>query len=230
MSQQDGFWCIVPAAGSGSRFAADRPKQHVEIAGRTLLNWTLSALAAHPRIAGLVVVVAVDDRYWNATLAIGKPMLVALGGDQRADSVLAGLDVLPASVGDTDFVLVHDAARPCIRIADIDALLDSATQGDGGLLAAPLRDTLKLADSDGYVMATEPREARWRALTPQMFRRQPLAGALAEARAAGIVITDEAMAMERAGFRPLLVEGHDDNLKVTTPADRELAEFLLRQR
>lgn len=222
------LWCVVPAAGRGTRFGADVPKQYVDIAGKPLLNWTLEALAQHPRIAGLMIVIAADDMHWRSVAKIaGKPVLTTIGGGERADSVLAGLQALPASVAETDFVLVHDAARPCVRDADIENLIQRGISGDGALLAAPLRDTLKLADSDQRVAATEPRESRWRALTPQMFRRAQLTDALKQARASGRAVTDEAMAMELAGFRPLLVEGSEDNLKVTTASDRHLAEFLL---
>lgn len=222
------LWCVVPAAGRGARFGADVPKQYVEIAGKPLLNWTLEALAQHPRIAGLMVMIAADDSLFS-TLSIDSdvPVLTCVGGGERADSVLAGLQALPASVAESDFVLVHDAARPCVRDSDIENLVQRGVACDGALLAAPLRDTLKLADSDQRVAATEPREARWRALTPQMFRRAQLTNALKQARASGCAVTDEAMAMELAGFRPLLVEGSEDNLKVTTAADRHLAEFLL---
>ena len=126
-----------------------------------------------------------------------------------------------------DFVLVHDAARPCVSVADIERLVASAVPAGGGLLAAPLRDTLKRADARGRVVATEPRERRWRALTPQVFPRGALTSALERAHAAGIAITDEAMAMEREGVQPLLVEGSEDNLKVTTPADLAVVEFWL---
>lgn len=226
-----GLWCVVPAAGRGSRFGSKTPKQHVLIGERSLLGWTLQALAASPRIDGIVLVVAAADEQWRSSVSdlAGVELLSAIGGDQRADSVLAGLAALPASVAVDDFVLVHDAARPCLHVDDIDALIERAGQSDGGLLASPLRDTLKRADSDGHVLATESRESRWRALTPQMFRRAALTQALEDARDAGVVVTDEAMAMERAGHRPLLVEGRDDNIKVTTPADQKLAAFLLGQ-
>lgn len=226
-----GLWCIVPAAGVGRRFGSGTAKQHASIRGRSLLGWTLLALAAHPRIVGLIVVVAAGDRLWqSATEGLtGVEIRSATGGSERADSVLAGLSALPDSVADDAFVLVHDAARPCITMADIDALLEHASRHDGGLLAAPLRDTLKRGDDEGRVIATEPRESRWRALTPQMFPRKPLDHALRDARNAGVIVTDESMAMERAGYRPLLVEGRDDNIKVTTPADLELAAFLLRR-
>lgn len=222
------LWCVVPAAGRGARFGGDIPKQYVEIAGKPLLNWTLEALAQHPRIAGLMLVLAAGDAHWrDVTVIEGKPVLTCIGGGERADSVLAGLQALPPSVADEDFVLVHDAARPCIGVADIGNLIERGVAVDGGLLAVPLRDTLKRADAAQRVEVTESREARWRALTPQMFRRAQLTDALRRARDAGHLVTDEAMAMELAGFRPLLVEGSEDNLKVTTVSDRHLAAFLL---
>lgn len=225
-----GLWCVVPAAGRGRRFGADRPKQHVEIAGKSLLTWTLQRLAAHPLICGLVVVVAADDAGVQAESACcGKPCLGVAGGAERADSVLAGLRRLPETVAAADFVLVHDAARPCVRPGDIDTLIERGMPAGGALLAAPLRDTLKRADAYGRVRETEPREARWRALTPQMFRRAELTSALESAHGSGISVSDEAMAMELAGFRPLLVEGSEDNIKVTTAADLALAEYLLRR-
>lgn len=224
----DALWCVVPAAGKGVRAGGDRPKQYQLLAGRPLIDHTLERLAAHPRIAGLVVAIAADDRHFAATDTIGgKPLIVVTGGGERSDSVLAGLCALPASVADDDFVLVHDAARPCVRAEDIARLIDLAGQGDGGLLGAPLRETLKRADADCHSIATEPRDGRWRAFTPQMFRRGALAHALRLAAGAGIVVSDEAMAMERTGVSPRLVEGSEDNIKVTTPADFALAEFLL---
>jgi 2-C-methyl-D-erythritol 4-phosphate cytidylyltransferase len=224
------LWCVLPAAGKGVRAGGDRPKQYQPIAGRPMLEHTLERLAAHPRIAGLVVVIAADDPHFGAMESIGgKPLLVAVGGGERSDSVLAGLHALPASVADDDFVLVHDAARPCVRADDISRLIDEAGKGEGGLLGAPLRDTLKRADTGCHSIATEPRDGRWRAFTPQMFRRGALVRALRLAAEAGIVVSDEAMAMERTGVTPLLVEGSEDNIKVTTPADFALAEFLLQR-
>jgi 2-C-methyl-D-erythritol 4-phosphate cytidylyltransferase len=223
-----GLWCVVPAAGRGTRVGGDCPKQYLPLAGRPLILHTLERLAAHPRIGGLLVALAADDAHWPDLHALaGKPVLTTVGGGERADSVLAGLRALPAEVAAGDFVLVHDAARPCVRAADIQRLVERASGADGGLLGAPLRDTLKRADAHGHSRLTEPREQRWRAFTPQMFRRGQLVAALAAATHAGVVVSDEAMAMERAGFAPLLVEGAEDNIKVTTAADFALAEFLL---
>jgi len=222
------LWCVVPAAGRGTRVGGDSPKQYLPLAGRPLIMHTLERLAAHPRIAGLLVVLGAGDTHWpGIDMLDGKPVLTAVGGTERSDSVLAGLDALPASVSARDFVLVHDAARPCVRLADIDRLIDHAGADEGGLLGAPLRDTLKRADAAGRSLRTEPREQRWRAFTPQMFRRGALSDALREASRSGTPVSDEAMAMERAGHAPLLVEGAEDNIKVTTAADFPLAAYLL---
>ena len=222
------LWCVVPAAGRGTRVGGDCPKQYLPLAGRPLIAHTLERLAAHPRIGGLLVTLAAGDAHWSGIDRLnGKPVLTALGGAERSDSVLAGLDMLPASVGADDFVLVHDAARPCVRLADIGKLIELAGATDGGLLGAPLRDTLKRANAAGRSELTESRDLRWRAFTPQMFRRGQLAAALRDAARRGVNASDEAMAMEQAGFAPLLVEGAEDNIKVTTAADFALAEFLL---
>jgi len=222
------LWCVVPAAGRGTRVGGDCPKQYLPLAGRPLIVHTLERLAAHPQIGGLLVTLAASDAHWSGIDRLnGKPVLTALGGAERSDSVLAGLDVLPASVGADDFVLVHDAARPCVRLADIGKLIELAGATDGGLLGAPLRDTLKRANTAGRSELTESRDLRWRAFTPQMFRRGQLAAALRDAARRGVNASDEAMAMEQAGFAPLLVEGAEDNIKVTTAADFALAEFLL---
>jgi len=138
------------------------------------------------------------------------------------------LHALPAELAGDALVLVHDAARPNLRASDVDRLVDASSNcEDGAILAAPVRDTLKRAGADSRIAATEPRERLWRALTPQAFRRASLTAALERARADGVVVTDEAMAMERMGARPMLVEGREDNIKVTTPADLMLVEFLL---
>ncbi|MGN6312265.1 MAG: 2-C-methyl-D-erythritol 4-phosphate cytidylyltransferase [Rhodanobacteraceae bacterium] len=224
------LWCVVPAAGRGTRFGGAVPKQYLPLAGRPLILHTLERLAAHPRIAGLMVVLAAKDPLWPKLASVnGKPVITATGGSERGDSVLAGLRALPDSVTEADFVLVHDAARPCVRYEDLGRLIKAGTQAGGALLAAPLRDTLKRSDGTGRSVTTESREARWRALTPQMFRRGELMLALERARAKGVLVTDEAMAMERIGILPLLVEGAEDNIKVTTPSDLRLAEFLLEK-
>ena len=222
-------WALVPAAGSGRRFGAEIPKQYLQAAGKPLIEHALDALLSHPDIEGVVVALAADDPQWPGWATLhGKPVLTCVGGGERADSVLAALRALPADLAADVIVLVHDAARPNLRGEDISRLHDAAlAHADGAILAAPVRDTLKRADCDANIAMTEPRDGIWRALTPQAFRRDVLIRALEAARADGIVVTDDAQAVERLGLHPRLVEGREDNLKVTTPADLQLAEFLL---
>lgn len=223
------IWAVIPAAGSGRRFGGPTPKQYLQAAGKPLIEHALSALLSHPRIAGAMVALSADDERWPGwTELCGKPVLRCVGGGERADSVLAALRALPTQVGDRALVLVHDAARPNLRGDDIDRLIAAAESGaDGAILGAPVRDTLKRAEA-GRIARTEPRDGLWRAFTPQAFARGALTAALSDAAARGVIVTDEASAMERIGAKPLLVEGREDNLKVTTPADLVLAEFLLR--
>jgi 2-C-methyl-D-erythritol 4-phosphate cytidylyltransferase len=232
-------WAVLPAAGEGTRFRNDRggagpaqaavPKQYIEVAGEPLLAHALRALLSHAAVEGVVVALAAGDTHWPGwTEFAGKPVLACIGGASRADSVLAGLDALPASVRADDFVLVHDAARPNLSQEDLSALLERGRADPvGAILATPVRDTLKLAGDDGGIDATQPRERLWRALTPQLFRRLQLARALEAARRDGVDVTDESMAMELQGARPLLVEGSEANLKITTPADLAHFRFLL---
>ncbi|QDW66054.1 2-C-methyl-D-erythritol 4-phosphate cytidylyltransferase [Luteimonas granuli] len=225
-------WAVVPAAGRGARFGGDVPKQYLEVAGEPLVVHSLRALFAHPGVKGAVVVLAPDDARWRGwSDGSGRPVITCTGGDTRARSVLAGLAALPDEVRADGFVLVHDAARPNLRKADLAALLERGREDPvGAILATPVRDTLKRAGDDGGIDGTEPRERLWRALTPQLFRRLQLGRALEAAAADAIEVTDEAMAMERQGLRPLLVEGAADNIKVTTPADLAYFEFLLARR
>lgn len=226
------IWAVIPAAGRGTRFGGEVPKQYLEAAGKPLIAHALGALLSHPQIDGAMVALSTDDTRWPGWSTLhGKPLMRCVGGGERADSVLAALRALPPSLGEDTLVLVHDAARPNLRAEDLDHLIRAATlHADGALLGAPVRDTLKRADADVRITATEPRAALWRAFTPQAFRRGALTQALARAAADGVIVTDEAMAMERTGARPKLVEGREDNLKVTTPADLALADYLLRQR
>ncbi|WP_437881479.1 2-C-methyl-D-erythritol 4-phosphate cytidylyltransferase [Pseudomonas sp. LRF_L74] len=223
------FWLIIPAAGIGSRMRADRPKQYLQLAGRTILEHTLACFLGHPRLKGTVVSLAVDDPYW-ATLESSRNELIecAPGGEERSDSVLnALLRLLELGAQPDDWVLVHDAARPNLSRQDLDNLLSAlADDPVGGLLGVPARDTLKRVDADGRVVETVNRSVIWQAFTPQMFRFAALHRALADALVAGVAVTDEASAMEWAGFAPRLVEGRSDNLKVTRPEDLDW----LRQR
>lgn len=230
------FWAVVPAAGHGSRMGGPVPKQYLPLNGRPVIVHTVERLAAHPRIAGLVVALALEDPHWErlalrAEVALEKPLWTAPGGAERCHSVLNGLRVLAGHAAADDWVLVHDAARPCVRPEDLDRLMDAlATHPCGGLLGLPVKDTMKRVDAAGAVRETVDRTDLWHALTPQMFRLAALRAALEDALAADVQVTDEASAMERIGCRPQMVAGHADNLKITRPEDLDLARlYLTRQ-
>jgi 2-C-methyl-D-erythritol 4-phosphate cytidylyltransferase len=224
------YHLVMPAAGVGSRVGAAVPKQYLPLAGRAVLEWSLAPFLADPRCADITVALGANDHYFAATaLGEDRRITVVEGGAERSDSVMNALQRLPGD--NQDWVLVHDAARPCISSLDIDRLLDELhTDSVGGLLAIPLADTLKQADENGRVSATPSRTKLWRALTPQMFRLGPLRTALLDAKAAGRVPTDEAQAMEWCGHSPKLVRGSVENLKITETADLALAAAILAAR
>ena len=223
------FWAVIPAAGVGARMAADRPKQYLSLGGRTILEHSIDCFLGHPQLKGVIVSLAADDPFWPELPSARNELIQRVaGGRERADSVLSALLHLHAQGADEgDWVLVHDAARPNLSRADLDKLLaELADDSVGGLLAVPARDTLKRADATGRVQHTVDRSTIWQAFTPQMFRLGALHRALADSLVAGVAVTDEASAIEWAGFAPKLVEGRADNLKVTRPEDLEW----LRQR
>lgn len=235
MTEFEPVWVVIPAAGVGARMLADRPKQYLPLAGRTVLEHSVSCFAHHPKVRGMVVAVALDDAYWpELALCSSVPLHCVAGGDDRAQSVLNALNFLAALTEhevEDPWVLVHDAARPCVRREDIDLLLGSLHDDPvGGLLGIPVRDTMKRADEDGLVARTEPRAGLWHALTPQMFRLRRLQSSLQRALERGVAVTDESSAIELAGYLPRLIEGHADNIKITRPEDLALAEFYLQQR
>jgi len=222
------YWAVVPAAGVGSRMQADRPKQYLELAGKTILQHTLERLATHPMIKGVVVSVSAGDAYWSdLKLDASLPIYMAEGGAERCHSVLNGLKKLCHVAEQTDWVLVHDAARPCLRHEDIDKLIAELQHTDGGLLGLPVADTIKFCDKNGVVQKTVDRSGLWRALTPQMFRLKSLLDALQKAIDENALVTDEASAMELIGIHPKMVEGHADNIKITHPQDLRWAEMYL---
>ena len=219
------YTAIVPAAGIGSRMAADRPKQYLTLAGATVLEQTLNRLLEHSAIGTIIVATAAHDTWFAQCALASHPRIKqVVGGAERANTVLNALAVVT-----TDWVLVHDAARPCLHAADLDAVLTAGRQTQGAILASRVRDTMKRGDGQGAISASVNREELWHALTPQCFATNTLRQALSAALAAGITITDEASAMEWAGFTPLLVEGRADNIKITRPEDLSLASFFLTQ-
>ncbi|MEZ5456372.1 MAG: 2-C-methyl-D-erythritol 4-phosphate cytidylyltransferase [Lysobacteraceae bacterium] len=226
-------WVVVPAAGVGTRMQSEVPKQYLMLFGKTILEHTLRRLLSHPHIEGVMLALAENDVQAAKIDGMfqGKPVLRCIGGQHRAASVEAGLRALPVEVGMSDWVLVHDAARPCVRHADLDRLFAALESPDiaGALLAAPVRDTLKGAGagSPPTVQTTIDRSRYWRAFTPQVFRRGELIDALQQAARAGLSVTDEASAMEQRTLPIRLVEGSEDNIKLTTPSDLALIEFIL---
>ncbi|WP_278183029.1 2-C-methyl-D-erythritol 4-phosphate cytidylyltransferase [Vibrio misgurnus] len=221
---------VVPAAGVGSRMQADRPKQYLSLLGKTVLEHTIDGLLAHPQIDQVVVALSADDPYFSHLALARDPRVIRVdGGQQRADSVLAALDYV-CQHQLSQWVLVHDAARPCVTHADISQLIRLAlTHPVGAILAAPVRDTMKRSDHLQQIEHTVDRTALWHALTPQMFRAQGLREALHAALQQQVTITDEASAFEWRGEKPALVTGRADNLKITQPEDLALAEFYLRR-
>jgi len=223
-------FALVPAAGSGARFGSEVPKQYLELVGRPLIFHTLAALCRCERIDQVWVVLSPGDEWWGsyhwATLG-GKLHAVFCGGATRAESVANGLAALTGVLADDDWVLVHDAARPCLSQDMLASLCDQlADDPVGGLLAVPVADTLKRADAQQRVSATEPRHGLWQAQTPQMFRYAVLRKALNE----NVAVTDEASAIEATGLKPRLVRADATNLKVTFPADLHLAALILQGR
>jgi 2-C-methyl-D-erythritol 4-phosphate cytidylyltransferase / 2-C-methyl-D-erythritol 2,4-cyclodiphosphate synthase len=226
------IWAVVPAAGRGERFeksagASHPPKQYSPLAGSTVLECSLRALLAEPRIERVVVALAPGDAHWREHAPHAEKLLTTLGGASRQDSVLAGLKKLREHASAEDWVLVHDAARPCLESADVAALIAALEAGaSGAVLAAPVVDTVK-RERDGTVCETIDRSGLWRALTPQAFALGELERALEEAARSNIAVTDESQAMERQGLRPVLVQGSPFNIKVTRAADLQAAARIL---
>lgn len=226
------FFAVIPAAGTGSRFGAETPKQYLPLNGAPLIRHTLQAFLAEPRIDQIVVVLAPDDGIWSDTCLPAKAStrvhVVRAGGLTRADSVINGIKWLKESLHaeGEDWVLVHDAARPCLNSTQLKYLIDTLIDDPvGGLLAIPVADTLKRSDQAARVEATVDRRNLWQAQTPQMFRVGALHSALSQGELSAI--TDEASAIERLGLKPRLVAGSLTNLKVTYPEDLPLAEMIL---
>lgn len=225
------YWTIIPAAGIGRRMGTETPKQYLRLGDKTVIQHTLDCLLSHARIQGAVVALAANDVWWDELqLNYAKPVLRAKGGRERSDSVMCALERLSKETTKEDYVLVHDAVRPCVRHEDLDRLLDTvANDPAGGILAMPSHDTMKRGDVDCRIDSTVDRRFLWHALTPQMFQLGPLLQALRYARKSDLAVSDEASAMELLGSRPALVAGHTDNIKITRPEDLSLAEFFLRQ-
>jgi 2-C-methyl-D-erythritol 4-phosphate cytidylyltransferase len=236
------YWLVMPAAGVGGRFGTELPKQYASLAGRTVIEWALGPFLEDARCAGVVVALGPDDAHWaavsarlaahGAAAAVRPAISIAPGGAHRSLSVRSALAALSQSAAASDWVLVHDAARPCLARDDLERLLGQlAAHPLGGLLAAPAADTLKCAqgaDEARTVARTLDRSQLWRALTPQMFRYGRLCAALDAAHSAGRFPTDEAQALEWQGEHPALIEGAASNIKITGSTDLMMAAAILR--
>lgn len=221
---------LIPAAGRSVRFGGTTLKQYAHLHGQPVIAHSIEALRRHPAISSVTVALAPDDGIFAELVRPAFPDVhTVVGGDSRAESVRNGVEAILQREPDCEWVLVHDAARPCLPRTALQRLLDAGlASAQGAILAVPVHDTLKRADADGCIQRTVDRERLWAAQTPQLFRGKELAANLRAALAVGESPTDEAAAMERAGLHPLLVEGSLRNLKITGAEDLSLAEFLLR--
>ncbi|HIG63994.1 MAG TPA: 2-C-methyl-D-erythritol 4-phosphate cytidylyltransferase [Methyloprofundus sp.] len=231
MSEINKYWGIVPAAGVGKRMQADRPKQYLPLNNITVIEQTLTRLLEVKSISAVVVAISKEDPYWPTLEISSNPRIyTAAGGKERADSVLSALNFIADKADDNDWVLVHDAARPCITQSDVEYLINELQDHPvGGILGLASHDTLKSVDNNLAISDTVDRSKIWRAFTPQMFRYAALKHALQEAADKGWIMTDDASAMELQGMQPKIIAGRADNLKITRPEDLALAQFYLEQ-
>jgi len=224
------MYAIIVAAGSGQRFASDTPKQFLEIAGKLAVQHSIDAFDKVDEVEGIVLVMPKKQRFWkDIELKSNKPLMYTTGGSSRAQSVLHGLEILEPLIDNTEWVLVHDAARLCIRPSDINKLIKACNKNNqGGLLVKTITETIKFSKTGKDVDKTIDRNKLWAALTPQMFPYKQLRDILTNLN--NERITDEASAFEQAGIKPLMVKGRSDNIKITYTEDLLMAEFILRKK
>ncbi len=224
------IWCVVPAAGIGSRMQAETPKQYLKLNKLTILDTTLERLLSTDKLELIVVSLTPDDSEWHKSIFSNhRKVITVQGGRERVDSVLNGISALKQRASINDWVLVHDAVRPCVRVSDIELLIKKALESQiGAILVAPLHDTIKESD-DGFSAKTLDRSALWRALTPQVFKINQLELALTKAKEYALNVTDEASAVEQLGQPVQLVKSHTDNIKITSPEDLDLARYYIAQ-
>jgi 2-C-methyl-D-erythritol 4-phosphate cytidylyltransferase len=229
MSNNAKYWVVIPAAGVGSRMGVDRPKQYISVNDKTILEHTIDCFLQREEIEKIIVAISPEDEYWpTLEIANNEKIITAPGGEERYQSVLNSLHALSDKAVEDDWVLVHDAARPCLNQSAIDRLMiDLRTHDVGGILALQCRDTMKRANETGEIEKTVERESLWHAQTPQMFKYGKLLSAIEDALRQKIVVTDESMAIERAGYQPLLIQGHHENIKITHKDDLQPLKLYL---
>lgn len=222
---------LIPAAGLSVRFGGTMLKQYAHLLGMPVMAHTISAVQSHPAVSSVTVALAPDDGIFDELIRPGYPGVhTVAGGDSRAQTVMNGINFIIGRYPDCEWILVHDAARPCLSASDLARLMEQGLQSESGaILAVPVNDTLKLADDEGFIERTIDRNLFWAAQTPQLFRAAPLRANLQMALASGTLPTDEASAMEQAGVHPLLVMGSSTNIKITGAEDLALAEFILQR-
>lgn len=220
------FFAVVPAAGVGRRMGGEMPKQYLSLCGRSIVEQTLNKLLCVSNLEKIIVAVSAADDHWTSLAVASHPRIVkVIGGRERSDSVLNGLVHLSTFANESDWVLVHDVARPCVAVNDIQRMMQHLSDHKvGGILAIPVNDTLKRVNGVA-IEATVDRLQLWQAQTPQMFRLGMLRDALSRAVCDGVTVTDEASAIERAGYYPVVVEGSNSNIKITRPEDLPLADY-----
>jgi 2-C-methyl-D-erythritol 4-phosphate cytidylyltransferase len=221
------YWVVIPAAGRGLRFGANIPKQYLSLRGRPIIEHTIAKFLYHSKIEKIIISLQAKDPFWQQLQldTYSGKILVTTGGALRYHSVYAGLQAIAGIANPQDFVLVHDAVRPCLCPTDIDKLINEVGNHPvGGILGSRMRDTLKHSNHENEIIHTFSRENIWQALTPQMFRYKLLTQALDRVILNKDVVTDEASAIESLGFVPMIVEGRRDNIKITFPEDLSLAE------
>ena len=221
------YFAIIPAAGIGTRMKSDMPKQYALLADQPMLQRVVNVFSSHPDIEKVIVVLHAKDRWWpSLQLSHPEKVLTAIGGKERVHSVLLGLQFLTDYADKNDFILVHDAARPCLQSKDITYLISELKNHDvGGLLGLPVVDTLKKVNEEDEVEQTISREQLWQAQTPQCFRYHLLRSSIEKALSDDQIVTDESSAIEYAGFQPKMITGSARNLKITFPDDLKLAEL-----
>jgi 2-C-methyl-D-erythritol 4-phosphate cytidylyltransferase len=222
---------LIPAAGQSVRFGGTTLKQYAHLLGMPVMTHSIAAVMRHETVGSVTVALAPDDGIFDQLVRLSYPFIETVaGGETRAQTVMNGLLSIRDRHPDCEWLLVHDAARPCLSFADLDRLLDRGLKSDtGAILAVPVNDTLKIADGNGRIEQTVDRSRYWAAQTPQLFRIRDLETNLASALSGGLSPTDEASAMELAGIRPLLVKGSASNIKITGAGDLALAEFILQR-
>jgi 2-C-methyl-D-erythritol 4-phosphate cytidylyltransferase len=231
MSDNARYWVVIPAAGVGKRMGVDKPKQYISVNDKTIIEHTINCFINREEIEAVVVVISKEDEYWpDMSIAKHDKVITAPGGVERYHSVANGLQVLQDKAEENDWILVHDAARPCLNQSAIDRLMIELRSHEvGGILALPCRDTMKRSNESGEIIDTVERESLWHAQTPQMFKYSKLSAAIEKTLSDDIVVTDEAMAMELSGYKPMLIQGHQENIKITHKDDLQYLEHYLNE-